>query len=603
MDWLYKIKHYNIGVLIKVIVYKICFSIILHIEKLYIRVSHIKLVYLENIDSNNIKKIKLTIIPYKNHIDKANKILEGNMNIFNLDFKFENFLQDPISQKEWPRNTFFSEAKTKIEGYGDVKYILELNKLNHLVYVASAYMQTNEEKYTQYIQQHIELWQKEVPYERSVANRIIMDIAFRVINLIFVSICCAKSKYFIDKIYPRIHQILKLSEHQMRKFCTPKWFKTGNGANHVIGEMVGLIILQKWLAHIENKPLNKKSITQEYKWLYKTLDRLIAPTGVYLENSANYTRLVCEFLVCLHIFEQIFENTNLQLLENRYLRPILQYLQSLSYEHELPNFGDNDAASILIPFKENFADISPLTFYLNRLTNQMKKNDTNIYSKNGHFIWDSHTKNRIHIFIRSGKWSIFRPGANSHVHCDLLSILLYAKGFPIFVDKGCFFYNQSNEIKKACISTVSHNTISIQGYEQADYNNGWFNYPQSNILATDSKNNIFKGIAIYKGFSHTRSLYYKDNTLIVKDNIQGVPTNSKSYLNYILSEAIEVDKIDKFSILLSIAHKPLAKISFEGVKVEIIKEEYYPHYGHSKNTHALRGIILSNTIVTNITFI
>ncbi|WP_332571754.1 heparinase II/III family protein [Bacteroides sp.] len=597
-----KLRYYNIKSLTEVVFYRIFRDLTLHQEKgkkqLYTDLPLKKSLTNTHAITNILQHFPLHI---SDHTKEANDIIQGNINIFDHCYSFSNYLQDPISKKIWPSNVFFADAKTTLHGYGDVKYVLELNKLNHLVLLSTTYYQTKKVKYIHYIEKQINQWIKEVLYERSVANKITMDIAFRSINLIFISLYCSENKYFQTKVYPLIHNILILSERQMRKFSTPRWFKTGNGANHTIGEMVGLIITQRWLGFINNEEPNQKYIQQEYAWLYETLSKLIPSSGVYLENSANYTRLVSEFLVCLNMFEQAFGKENLYI-EEKYLMPILNYLNSLSYCGELPNFGDNDAATVLIPFKINFADIKPLHAYLETLT-RIIQDDSQLekYSKDGHFIWKSNSLLNLYIFIRFGNWSIFRPGAASHLHCDLLSVNLYAKGHPLFIDKGCYFYNQSFDIRRKCLSTVSHNTISISDLEQADYNNGWFNYPKSKALEKDADDCIFIGCVEYKGVVHTRQLNHNSNTIIVTDKIEK-ENDKKVTLNYILHESIVPNIIDTNTVILFTPLKDKIKIVFEGVEIGIYEDEYFPHYATKRATHSLRGNIINNVVITKIIF-
>lgn len=592
-----KLKYYKFNEIIYLIIYKIGYVLSLRIERLLINICK---------NRQNIKLDKQLALPrYHNNFSleclnskNYNHIDIDKIKIFKRYYNIPNFLQDPISNKIWPRDIFFADSKVKIDGYGDVKYILELNKLTFLVDYACVYHNTKDVKFINYINKFIIKFISEIPYEKSVVNKIIMDIAFRSINLIYISIYCGDNKYFANNIYPQIHCLLKLYERQIRKFSTPKWFKTGNGANHVIGEMVGVIIIQKWIATVENKSINKSYLNEEYFWLYETLDKLIPKSGVYLENSANYARLVSEFLVVLDMFEVYFGTTNTKL-RSKYLIPILNYILSISYNGNLPNFGDNDAATILTPFKTDFDDITPLLKYREIINAALP--DLNQYQQDGNFIWKSDTPLDISIFIRFGKWSIFRPGAISHSHCDLLSIIMSAKGCPIFVDKGCSFYNLSLDIKKEYLSTAAHNTISFDNLEQADYNNGWYNYPESGLLENKDSSNIFSGYIKYKNKEHIRYLYLNYNVLTIIDEIH-CNNDTSARINYILDESIVPQKNGNNTFLLSLKTGDIVKIEFYGVNIELSETEYFPHYANICKSYAFTGELTSRIVKTIITF-
>ena len=76
----------------------------------------------------------------------------------------------------------------------------------------------------------------------------------------------------------------------MQKFSSPRWFKTGNGVNHNTGEMTSLIITQLWLSLFGTKNY-KKHLNKEFL-SHDVLYRTIALSGAYLEQSANYARVV-----------------------------------------------------------------------------------------------------------------------------------------------------------------------------------------------------------------------------------------------------------------------------------------------------------------------
>ena len=601
MSFFKRISQYNFGSLLRIAYYKALKKAVVIIEKKRPQKDYcVEPTEIEFSEAQTefVKRFWLNLPLSTVSSTIGQDLLNGMVTNFERTYPLESYLIDPISKKHWPVNEFFEEARTKIDSYGDVKYVLELNKLNHLVEAAKAYHLGGGEEYIRYINEQLAVWKNEVPYERSVANRIIMDIAFRSINLVFVSLLCLENEFFKKQTYPIIHNILVLSERQMRLFSTPKWYKTGNGANHVIGEMVGLIIAQRWLAFVENKESWTKPIKQEYKWLNETLNRLIAPSGVYLENSANYTRVVSEFLVCLQLFENAFAQRNLEL-EQRYLKPILGYLNDLQCDESLPNFGDNDAATILIPFKRDFTDIKPLLVYYNNYSHE--KATLQKYRDDGQLIWNSEDKNRLHLFMRFGKWSIFKPGAASHLHCDLMSIILFTRNLPVFVDKGCCFYNQSLSIKQEAISTASHNTISVEGSEQATFKNGWFDYPSSIKLDGNSIGSIFKGIITTKGFIHTRSIHYKSHELVIEDNIEThLP---KKQINFLLHELVTPKLVNDNVVNLHLSTGDAVQVVFEGLcSLAINPERYFPHYGIVKETYSIRGELKHNKLITKILF-
>lgn len=514
--------------------------------------------------------------------------LQNKVNLFGTYYPRGKWLEDPISGKCWPVDVFFYDAKTKLEGYGDVKYVLEKNKLNHVVDLAIAFRNTNDESYIKYIESELRSWTSEVKYNRSVVNKIIMDSAFRVINLIQVSLLCGNNQYFRQIVYPIIHNVIKNEERHIRVFSTPKWYKTGNGANHVIGEMIGLIVAQKWLWKNDNESYTK-CVKKERRWLFETLDKLVSRNGVYLEYSSNYTRLVTEFLIFYDLFGKIINDTgDNDYIEKRYLMPLLNYIGALSYNDSLPNFGDNDSASVLTAFKKSFDDLTPIFKYSSNLIGN-KPEIVYPFINDGNFIWKANNENSIYVFVRYGEFAHLREGASVHVHCDLLSIILSLKGIPVFVDNGCFYYNTSEEIRRENISVCSHNTVFINNIEQADFNGrGYFDYPKSDIINNDT--NTFSGYVNYKGILHFRNIIIDDKSIVINDKITGnIKEDDIVSINYLLSDRIIPQITDKDSIDLYCEERCIANVEFEGINIGIKPSKYHPYYGASIRTNAICG--------------
>ena len=521
-------------------------------------------------------------------VDDSQRVIR----LFGKDYQVNSWLEDICTKKKWPSDTYFFTSSTKLVGYGDVKYVLEINKLNYLVGIACKYNNTKDEYYIHIIEKELTLWTKEVAYRKSVANRITMDIAFRSINLIQISMICFKNDYFRENIYPLIHSLLESYETQIHEFSTPRWFKTGNGANHVIGEMVGIIAIQKWITLVSNKKENTRRLKQEYTWLYETLDKLIAPSGVYLEQSGNYSRLVAEFLIFLDIIEQSLDKkNNSDNFRNRYLYPILQYVIDLSYNNHIPNFGDNDAATVLTALKRDFYDIQPIITYASKLGITQQK-ELNKYANDGQFLWKSNDANQLYAFTRVKTFSVFKEGAASHNHCDLLSLLLYAKGQALFVDRGCYYYNQEESIRIDNFSTHNHNTISIAGIEQADIKNKvYYNYPKSSFYTDKDENLVFSGSVSYKGIEHKRSIeYIYGNTIVITDNICS-NEDKDANIKFILHEDIKATVSTEVQNKIELVCKgvSLGWIMFEGVDIKINDDIYYPHYANIIKTSSLTG--------------
>lgn len=573
-----------------ILTYKLAHAIVIAWEKKFGN-SEVPSLALTSIDSlrEKIPLYYLLLNNQKNIVQIANEVLDNQITIFGTKFKISDsaWLQDPISKKQWKGDVFFTDAKVEEEGLGDVKYVMELNKMYHIVVLAQAYYETEDIRYIDRIKQQILCWRKVVKYEHSVINKSMLDIIYICYNLIHVSMICYNNLIFQKDIFPNIIEILILSERQIRKFETPRWCKYSTGANHTIGEMAGLITTQQFLQYFARINYDKY-LEAEYKYLHKSLNNIITKEGVYLEQSANYTKLVAEFLMLLDIFVQSMGTEKCRTLyDDKYIRLLLQYVNILSYKEILPNFGDNDGAKAAAPFYQSRDSVNHLNKFLNyRFPNTKKKNNLICY-ESGQFIWKS-PNNDFYLFTRCGKHSFLPLGNGSHAHNDILAILLGVKGWEVFIDSGTYYYNSGIDIINQDRATTAHNTVTFDNLEQGSFAGKWLygSYPNSQVgnnISIENGGFVFSGICNYENCSHKRELSYKNNVLDITDNLRcEVGTNIS--LNFLLSPKVSVSQ-DNQQLKFHVNNTHIATMLCDpNVEILIKIVTYHPSYGVSEQT-------------------
>lgn len=592
-----KIRQYNFARLVYIVFFKVLYKVYLSFFRFFISESWS--VMKRKSGSNIREKYAACFYSFCDSntnqiIEDANLILAGKIALFGTYYDIDSehgWLIDPISKKEWSQNSFFATASVRQDGLGDVKYVLELNKFNHLVRVALAFRYTHEEKYVDYIINSIQGYRDTIKPYRSVCQRIIMDMGFRIINLIQIMMLCAESEKFEVICCPLINGIIYDNVNAIRRFHTAKWFKTGNGNNHVTGEMVGALVGTLWLEHCKIRV--RKCYSNYLHYLLEVLDRTIAPSGAYLEQSDNYARVVAEFLVFFDLICGAIPSKSLNLSnykKNCYTSRLLQYLSNISYHDHLPNFGDNDDARVLNAWKPQGKNVDYLTKGYERC-----KQD---YLDGSSWIYRSEDKNDVYLFTRVGRFAFFKEATRIHSHNDLLSLVLGAKGQLVFVDKGCYLYNQGSEILRNDRSYSSHNTASIDDIEidRIQPNGSYLEYPfskcNSNSIAATRCS--FEGILNYYNIEQIRKIEYIDNTICITDFFDGNNIiNQKGKIKYILHKDLRAALVNNIITVSSITNEELKlKICIEGAECIKIEKEYYsPSFAQIEDTVAIVGII------------
>lgn len=588
INW-FKIKQIGILQLVVIVFFRLGYKFILFKEKVSLYLGR-KYVFTKlNLnfkhalihDKNPYNHFKKYCVFNAEVVEEANLILKNQIKLYGTYYRINhNWHADPLTKQRADAYTFFADSSISLNQDTDVKFLMELNKLYHLVVLACAYDYTKEEKYIYKIEEDINSWRKEVRYESGVINKIIMDLAYRNLNLIYVCILCQNSNYFQEKVYPYIVNILYWQNLSIKKFATPKWFKTGNASNHTVGEMVGYIVTTLWLS----RQLRGTTIKLDwaFRYLNKTLEKLVTENGVYLEQSFNYSKIVFDFLFVLDIGMEDIGYTN-ALYTRKYLLKLGNYLSLLLGNDFSPNFGDNDSSRVILPFYYSDCYLSKIECKGNFI------HDT----KSGQVIWHSKEKADIRLFLRCGEFSAYKLGAAVHCHCDILSLLLSLKGRRIFVDRGTSFYNRQLEFRNIDRSSFSHNCISFEGLEQAQMNGKWTygSYPFSRIEKAEGTDSIFHfiGHIYYDKSVVRRKINYRLAEFEVVDILENF-FSQKCYINYILEASLLPRQVDNNIFYISDGIEDLVCIIFDKrINVTIEKAEIFDVYSKKRITKKISG--------------
>lgn len=528
-------------------------------------------------------------------IEEADQILTGRIVLLGTYYNVDSangWLTDPVSKKEWDKNVFFVSAPVKQEGLGDVKYILELNKFNHLVRVALAYHHTHDDKYIDYINTSIIGYKKTIKPYKSVGQRIIMDMGFRIINLIQIMILCGDSEKFNELCCPLINGIIFDQVNAIRRFHTARWFKTGNGNNHVTGEMMGAIAGTLWLESCGIKI--RKKYSQYMRYLIEVLDRTIAPSGAYLEQSDNYARVVCEFLIFFDMLVEMIPSSKLNLAvykENKYTERLRQYVADISYHDQLPNNGDNDDARVLIAWR-------PQQDNVRYIINDCKRTIMS-YLDGSSWVYRSNDDNDVYLFSRVGKFAYFKEATRIHSHNDLLSLVMGIKGQMVFVDKGCYLYNQGADILQNDRAYCSHNTASLEGQEIDDIqkNGSYLNYPYSECILSEPKEDgcRFEGMLSYYGIKQIRRIDYNASVITIRDSFNGNDIDGKAgKIKYLLHHTL--DAVVNNNVVDMKGNGIDLQMTIENVdEIKLEKVSYSPAFARREETIAIVGCFKLDT--------
>jgi hypothetical protein len=107
----------------------------------------------------------------------------------------------------------------------------------------------------------------------------------------------------------------------------------------------------------------------------------------------------------------------------------------------------------------------------------------------------------------------------NHGHADALSVTLWAKGVPILVDPGTFRYNGVPEHRAYFKGTSAHNTVAIDGQDQAVQETGfiWSKPFTTRLLFAQEHRGAFLAAAEHDGYARLKDPVWHRRGLAVDD--------------------------------------------------------------------------------------
>ena len=181
----------------------------------------------------------------------------------------------------------------------------------------------------------------------------------------------------------------------------------------------------------------------------------------------------------------------------------------------LPSIGDSDDGHAVAP------GIHP-----RRIIPDKKNNKLQTFSTSGYSIIND---NNVVLTFDHGPLGM--PPLYNHGHADALSITLSVDDKEMLVDPGTYRYNGEPEFRKYFKGTRAHNTVAIDGLDQAVQETGFiWNRPyKAKLVKSVEKNNSLFLQAYHDGYMrikesirHFRSIGYIDKShFFIKDTFSG----------------------------------------------------------------------------------
>lgn len=429
------------------------------------------------------------------------------------------------------------------------KNVWEINRLQFLPTVALRYQQTaNEEHLNNFIGLNTS-WIDQNPYLLGVNWYSNIEVNIRLINwflcweILRANELMEKNdsfKEFAEKKWmPAIYQ------HCLYSYKNPSRYSSAN--NHLISEYAGLFVAaSRW-----KFPESEKWLKYARKGLEKEI-QLQHSSGVNREEAAEYIQFITDFFLLPYV---IGKQTGCEFSEaySSQLHQIFTYIHHfLDCRGNFPQYGDEDDGRCfvldldedfnnfrslltsgailfkdpLLKTKSNGFDLKNTILFgeegrqdFAELPAMEVENRSVFFEDEGHFIFKKQQQDK-EIYLHFDAAPLGYLSIAAHGHADALSFLLHVDGRPVLIDSGTYTYHTDPEWRKYFIGTLAHNTVRINGNDQA-INGGptlWVKHYKSEVLETEFSSTVERVMASHTGYEKEEVRHIRELTFLRKSD-------------------------------------------------------------------------------------
>ena len=419
---------------------------------------------------------------------------------------------------------------------GDHKVIWEPNRHQHLVLLAQAFCFTADPVYLAEIRAQLESWFVANPYNRGINWASALEVAFRALSWIWTYHLAGGQMIaeFRMKWLRQLYQHGCHLEHNLSFYFSPN--------THLLGEALALHALGVFFtglpraAHWEQ--LGARVMREQ-------MERQVRADGSHFEQSTYYHMYATD----MFLLHAILAKPDREYMDK--LEKMVEYLNAvMGPSRILPFLGDDDGGRLFHPYgdRSHFARATMATasIVLDRQHWQWEAADLHeqaawwlgggvIDRSPGDAKWESRlfSDARVATMLASANQVIFNAGGfgpwgAGHSHADALSIVVRSGDEEILIDPGTCTYVGEQKWRDWFRSTDAHNTVRIDGRDQATAAGPfrWANHPEVAILSwkTNAKRDAMEAECRYRGFTHRRSVeFQKPDVVLIVDEIEGPP--------------------------------------------------------------------------------
>jgi hypothetical protein len=447
--------------------------------------------------------------------------------------------RDPIHQKASGLAYFRQIPYLDFDRAGDHKIIWELNRHQHLMILAQAFLFSGREEFLREAERQLTSWWQQNPFLRGINWSSALEVAFRVLSWIWTDHFAGNQLRVRDQLLESLYQHGCHIEANLSMYFSPN--------THLLGEAVALEALgtvYPWLPGAQRWKQTGARIMNEQQ------GKQVRGDGSHFEQSSYYHVYALDFFLLHEILGEA-DGT-----QDETLRRMAEYLESLmGPARRLPLLGDDDGGRVFgLPFRCSHAGRATLATAATLLRQDLafdkedleeqagwwlgaevleqarthantlaRERTSRLFANSGVAVLEA---GGIHALIDGGP---FGAGTAGHSHSDTLSLVLRRDEEEILIDPGTYTYISDPQWRNWFRSSAAPSTMRLDSRDQAIPVNAfrWAEPPQVERLAweTNANQDYFDVVCRYGGFQHRRRVVFLKRRLrlLVLDEMQGPP--------------------------------------------------------------------------------
>lgn len=481
------------------------------------------------------------------------QLLSGKIPVYDSELQWSNsdnfWNYAPDTGKIWPTKFFASIPYRQNNPYGDCRIAWEASRLQHLLALAVFAKDNKDEisaKAIEQIEAQFFSWIKHNPPYKGIHYIASMECALRLI-------CCCHifgylSEHFKENQKIQLALVNLISSHA--NLIENRLSLFSSTGNHTIAEAIGLLYAG----------LLFPEFTAANKWqqiglslLEEQADAQIFQDGGSKEQAFHYLLLVLDIYA---LAAELLKHKKLTI-PNSISSAVdrgREFLDKFNLTgNNIPSIGDSDNGYALSKFMSiNWSEKLP-------------ESDIATLNESGYTIYND-IKNNFRLILDHGPLGM--APSFGHGHADALSVLLDVSQQNILIDPGTGSYLGDLEMRRYFRSTAAHNTVVVDGLDQAQQKTPfmWSSPYQAELVHSSTDNNcVIRLLAKHNGYNHIGVTHYRgitilNNQVLIMDFLQG---NSTHHLQINWNLGTEPKTISDGTVVFD-AHETEVKMEFSG---------------------------------------